>query len=444
MRTPRLLIAMLFLFVSNAPLIAATTDPSGHWEGLLHAPGVDVRIEVDLWKDTQGKLSGTFNNLTRNVRGFPLSNVTADGTAVAFAIKADGGGAFAATLSADARSMKGQFTTRGVDGQPLQLPFDLTRTGDAKIEVTPKTGAVSKELEGAWSGTLDVDGQSRRIALDIRNHGDGTSSCKIVTNDGVEIGVTHIEQKGSTVALDVQTIGGAYAGTVNAEGTELAGTWKQGAFVAPLNFRRGETAVDRWANAVGGRQKVGAVTSTYREATIDVGGMQGTIRVWHTADGKYRKEEQIAGMSIVEIFDGVAGTLQQGDSPARAMTAVEVERARSQAFANWNATLFAFFPGRHRGTAEMEGNHTIVLAPHGGVVRRVILHPQTALPATMTHQYGGRTITVQFIAYETVEGMMFEKEIHRSTGDARYDAVIRFTKTVINPPVEPAMFASAS
>src|SRR5262249_29947149 len=71
-----------------------------------------------------------------------------------------------------------------------------------------------------------------------------------------------------------------------------------------------ENPIDRWANAVGGREKVGEIKSIYREAPLELGENRGRIRVWHTADGKYRKEEQIATLSAVETFDGVNGTVQ--------------------------------------------------------------------------------------------------------------------------------------
>jgi hypothetical protein len=193
--------------------------------------------------------------------------------------------------------------------------------------------------------------------------------------------------------------------------------------------------------AVGGREKIAAVRATYREATIDVAGTRGTLRVWHTADGKYRKEEQVAGIDVVEIFDGRRGTLQQGQSAARAMTPAETERAKSQAFANWNAVFFAFFPERHGGVVHIDADGTLILAPEGAVERRVTLDPKTALPATMTHTFAGRTIQVTFASYETVDGLQFEKEIRRSMGDPHYDSVIRFTKTIVNPPIEAALFA---
>jgi hypothetical protein len=58
----------------------------------------------------------------------------------------------------------------------------------------------------------------------------------------------------------------------------------------------------------------------------------------------------------------------------------------------------------------------------------------------MTHNEGDRTVTVSFASYETVDGITFEKEIHRSTGDPRFNAVIRFTKTIINPPIDGSLF----
>jgi hypothetical protein len=216
-------------------------------------------------------------------------------------------------------------------------------------------------------------------------------------------------------------------------------------FIIPFIFAwatfAADNPIDRWANAVGGRNRVAAIKSIYREATIEYGGFQGTIKVWHTADGKYRKEEQIATYSIIETFDGVNGTVQQGNAPPHQMTGAELELATSKRFSNSNAMLFAFFPERRRGSVAIEDDNTIVLKPEGGVEWRVKLDPQTSLPKTMVHKEGDKTITVTFDSYETVEGIKFEKEIHRSAGDPRSGAVIRFTKTVINPPVDASLFS---
>jgi hypothetical protein len=211
----------------------------------------------------------------------------------------------------------------------------------------------------------------------------------------------------------------------------------------PLSSGDGVTpAIERWAEAAGGRTRIAEIHAIYREATIDVAGLQGTMKVWHTADGKYRKEEQVGVFSSLETFDGSHGMLKRGDAPPHALEGAELQRARSSAFANANAVFFAFFPERRHGTVMLEGE-TLVLKPEGGIDWRVTLDPQTSLPKTMTHQENERTITVDFAGYEVVDGFKLEKEIHRSNGDPRFNAVIRFTKTVLNPPIDASLFTIA-
>ncbi len=205
-----------------------------------------------------------------------------------------------------------------------------------------------------------------------------------------------------------------------------------------------DSQIDRWAAAVGGRDKLAAVKVVYREGTIDAGGYHGWIKVWHTPEGRYRKEEQVGPYSNIETYDGMTAMAQQASAPAREMAGPERARAISSAFANWNSVFFVFFPEQRRGTMTVEDDGTIVIKPEGGIDWRITLNPQTSLPAKMIHQQGDRTVTVTFTSYETVDGLQFEKEIHRSTGDPRFDAVIRFTKTVINPPIDKSLFTSAS
>jgi len=201
-----------------------------------------------------------------------------------------------------------------------------------------------------------------------------------------------------------------------------------------------DNPIERWATATGGRNKVAAIKTVYREATLEFGAYKGTIKVWHTADGKYRKEEKIGDQAGIEIFDGTKGTIQEGNAPPREMTSAELEISKAKRFANANAMFFAFFPERRHGSVTIETDGTIVLKPEGGVEWRIALDPQTSLPKTMVHKEGDRTITVTFDSYESVDGIKFEKEMHRSAGGPA-SAVIQFTKTVINPPVEAGLFS---
>src|SRR5205085_6949486 len=75
----RIVLVSLFLFfVSVAAVAQPAADPSGHWEGTIHAGTKDVAIEVDLAKRAKGDLAGTFGNPAESGHGFPLSNVKAD------------------------------------------------------------------------------------------------------------------------------------------------------------------------------------------------------------------------------------------------------------------------------------------------------------------------------------------------------------------------------
>ena len=201
-----------------------------------------------------------------------------------------------------------------------------------------------------------------------------------------------------------------------------------------------DSPIDRWATAVGGRDKIARIKAVYREATLEFGAYKGTLKVWHTADGKYRKEEKIGDLSTVEIFDGTKGTIKEGDAPPREMTSAELEISKAKRFANANAMFFAFFPERRHGTVATDPDGAIILRPDGGVEWRVTLDSQSSLPKTMLHKENDRTITVTFDSYDVVDGIKFENEIHRSAGGPA-SAVIRFTKTVINPPIEAALFS---
>jgi len=164
--------------------------------------------------------------------------------------------------------------------------------------------------------------------------------------------------------------------------------------------------VERWAAAVGGRDKVA-----------------------------------VAMFSSVEICDGTNVSLHKG-TDVKNLAGDELAVERSKAFANSNAIFFVFFPKRHRGSIRADGDDAIVFKPEGGVEWRVTLDPKTSLPSTMTHKEGDKTIAVSFASYETVDGIQFEKEIRRSNGEGRPGAIIRFTKTIINPTVDTSMFAT--
>jgi uncharacterized protein len=234
------------LLHSTAPSLFAqpTADPSGHWEGTILASGTEVPVEIDLAKNSKGELAGTFGQPAQHMKGLPLAGVSVNGPSVAFQIKggAPGERAFKGTLSGDGTTMSGDFASRQVG----TVPFTLTRTGDARIEATPASAAIGKELEGNWAGTLAVNGMQIRLALTTSNQPDGTATGGLVNVDeGLELPITAIVQKASTVTFEVRAIGGSYSGALNSDGTELIGAFTQGSQSAPMTFRRASATADK-------------------------------------------------------------------------------------------------------------------------------------------------------------------------------------------------------
>lgn len=214
----------------------SAVDPSGHWEATLKLPNnTSMNIEIDLTKTDKGEWAGTFGQPAQGVKGLPLATVAADGRSVKFVVK---GGpeatTFDGTLSDDAKSISGTVSQAGQG-----IPFTMTRTGEARIAAAPKSAAIGKELEGTWNGAIEVNGTPMRLIVKMANKGDGTSGGTVVSPDGSGVAIPiAMTQKASNVTIDVPSVGASFAGVLNAEATEIAGTWTQQQTSFPLTLKR--------------------------------------------------------------------------------------------------------------------------------------------------------------------------------------------------------------
>ncbi len=86
----------------------ATASAGGHWTGTITGP--EIAVEVDLASKGAGTWHGTISIPSQGTKGLPLSEVSVKGTAVTFAIpQAPGDPRFAGTLSADGKTIAGNF-----------------------------------------------------------------------------------------------------------------------------------------------------------------------------------------------------------------------------------------------------------------------------------------------------------------------------------------------
>lgn len=78
-----------------------------------------------------------------------------------------------------------------------------------------------------------------RLVLTLSNQPDGTATGRVVSLDegGLQLPVA-ITQRGSSVTLLFAAASSTFSGSVNAAGTELAGTWTRKSSSLPLTFTR--------------------------------------------------------------------------------------------------------------------------------------------------------------------------------------------------------------
>ena len=226
------------LLVCTASTLRAqpVADPSGHWVGSIHIPGRTIDFEADFAKNHSGQLAGTITVRSDDSDGFPfpLNGIAVDGRSIVFYARSDS--PFHGVFSGDGTMMGGTTTVSG-----YELPFDMRRTGDARLIPAPTSVPVGQELEGDWNATLEVAGKQFRVVLTITNQTDGTAIAHIIDLDegGLVIPVV-VTQKGSLVSYESRGVRTSYTGQLNAAGTELAGTWTQRDVSRPLNFRRAD------------------------------------------------------------------------------------------------------------------------------------------------------------------------------------------------------------
>jgi pimeloyl-ACP methyl ester carboxylesterase len=94
--------------------------------------------------------------------------------------------------------------------------------------------------EEIWEGLLDVGAAKLRLRLRVSKAADGTLTGVVDSLDQNAMGlpIDAMTRKDGALRFEMSAIGARYEGAINADGSEIAGTWKQGSREWPLTFRR--------------------------------------------------------------------------------------------------------------------------------------------------------------------------------------------------------------
>jgi hypothetical protein len=245
-------VGILVWTIALSPLLAQApategASPGGFWEGTVSLPTGDLAVSIDLEAGEDGAWSATIDLPALGIRYMKLPEATVEGTSVLLKlIGMPGEPTFNGSLSEDGQAIAGNF----VQGQQL-FPFTLERTarpegfGDltALYADYEKPGTPGEGLVGTWRGLLDIGPIKLRILLDVTAGDDGALTANVEGVDREQqvpaSSVTLGEDR--AVAVDMSTVGVRYAGTMNEDGSEITGEWKERGAPLPLNFRRAES-----------------------------------------------------------------------------------------------------------------------------------------------------------------------------------------------------------
>ena len=208
------------------------TGVAGHWEGKIDIPEHPMPMTLDLAKDAKGSWVGTMSVVGSTSVDVPLTGIAVDNSTVRFAAKLPEKADFECHVSDG--NMSGSATS-----PQGSAPMQLTRNGEAKVNLPPPSTPLSKEFAGDWVATVERDGKSRRIGLKLAASSDGLANATLISIDrgNLEIPVQSVQIKSKELTLESRSVSGKFTGTLNPNG-EIGGQWFEGQNATPLTFKR--------------------------------------------------------------------------------------------------------------------------------------------------------------------------------------------------------------
>ena len=206
-----------------------------------------------------------------------------------------------------------------------------------------------------------------------------------------------------------------------------------------------EQVLERWAEALGGREPLRNVAAVHLRARIETGGMKGTYERWTTSRGELRTAVDLSGAyRRVNVFDGREAWTLDNSGAAHEIVGETFKALVSVAY---EASESYLFPDRIPGHVELVNEtsrpdtYVLRLEPQNGVPLMVYLDSKTFLPQReeTSGPMGSRIVTLS--DWHSFGGVNVPRTVRQSTGDPKFDAVITTEQVEINPPITAELFS---
>jgi predicted aspartyl protease len=207
-----------------------------------------------------------------------------------------------------------------------------------------------------------------------------------------------------------------------------------------------DQVLDRWAAALGGREKLEKLRTIHTQGSIETGGVKGTYERWSTWRGEFRTAIDLSGaIRQVTIFDGQQGWAMDSSGSVHELSAGNLRSAISSAY---EASESFFFPGRLPGEVVFSGRdaiqsaYAVRLEPAGGNPVTVFLDENTFLPKREeTTGPLGNNRSVTITGWRDVAGVKIPARIIQSSGDSKFDITTTVELVDLNPPLAAERFS---
>ncbi len=202
----------------------------GDWKGTLNAGGSQLHLVLHVTKAEDGKLGATLDSVDQGANGIPVSAIAVKDDKFNMAVDAVHG-KYEGVVNKEATEIKGTWTQM----QPLELNFARVAGGvkSDQAKVAPS------DIDGVWTGALDLGSVKLRLAFHIMNTADGLKATMDSLDQGaMGVPVTSVTRNGTALKIALKQIDGVFDGKISEDKTTVAGTWTQHGDSRPLVLTR--------------------------------------------------------------------------------------------------------------------------------------------------------------------------------------------------------------
>lgn len=202
-----------------------------------------------------------------------------------------------------------------------------------------------------------------------------------------------------------------------------------------------ERILARWAEALGGEQRLRNIRNVYTKANYSGTAGSGVVETWQTARGQTKQSNELTSGHEINVFDGKKGWVSYSGR-VREYSPEETSAFLSGAYFGSNSHLI---PGRLPGRVEFVGedseqkNYILRIAPDQGNASEIYIDKISFLPTRKEERLTRTNLTVEVQQWRVTDGVKFPSLLRMTTPEG-YDAKEVVADVRLNLPLSDEFF----